>query len=202
MGRGTYPNATDLCITADAGGSNGRRSRVWKREPQRFAAEISLTVQGSHFPPGTSEWNKIEHRLSCHITANWRGTPLTTCETVVDRIGNTRTAAGLRVRAELDHAEYPTRMKVTQAEMDAIALVPADFHGTAITNASRGEVGKSISIAVLRRECYCDDLYGATRNRVRRATGVHADGLSRGKGSRDQRSAPGVALSYRAVHWD
>ena len=129
MGRGAYPNATDLYITADAGGSNGYRSRVWKRELQRFADETRLTIHVSHFPPGTSKWNKIEHRLFCHITANWRGTPLTTYETVVDRIGSTRTAAGLRVQAELDDAEYPTGVRVPQAEMDAIALVAADFHG-------------------------------------------------------------------------
>ena len=129
MGRSAYPDATDLYITADAGGSNGYRSRVWRRELQRFADEIRLTSHVSHFPPGTSKWSKSEHRLFCHITANWRGTPLTTYETVVDRIGNTRTAAGLRVQAELDNAEYPTGVKVSQAEMDAIALVPADFHG-------------------------------------------------------------------------
>ena len=129
MGRSAYPAATDLYITADAGGSNGYRSRVWKHALQQFADATRLTIHVSHFPPGTSKWNKIEHRLFCHITANWRGTPLTTYETVVDRIGNTRTTAGLRVQAELDPAEYPTGVKVPQAEMDAIALVPANFHG-------------------------------------------------------------------------
>ena len=129
MGRGAYPNAEVLYITADAGGSNGYRSRVWKHELQHLADETGLTIQVSHFPPGTSKWNKIEHRLFCHITANWRGTPLTTYETVVDRIGNTRTAAGLQVQAELDAGEYPTGVKVTEAQMDAIALVPDAFHG-------------------------------------------------------------------------
>ena len=94
-----YPNATTLYITADAGGSNGYRSRAWKHERQRYADQTRLTIQVNHFPPETSKWNKIEHRLFCHTTANWRGTPLTTYETIVDRIGNTRTAAGLRVRA-------------------------------------------------------------------------------------------------------
>ena len=129
MGRGAYPNPEVLYITADAGGSNGYRSRVWKHELQHLADETGLTIQVSHFPPGTSKWNKIEHRLFCHITANWRGTPLTTYETVVDRIGNTRTAAGLQVQAELDAGEYPTGVKVTEAQMDAIALVPDAFHG-------------------------------------------------------------------------
>ena len=129
MGRGAYPNAEVLYITADAGGSNGYRSRAWKHELQHLADETGLTIQVSHFPPGTSKWNKIEHRLFCHITANWRGTPLTTYETVVDRIGNTRTAAGLQVQAELDAGEHPTGVKVTEAQMDAIALVPDAFHG-------------------------------------------------------------------------
>ena len=99
MGCGAYPEATTLFITADAGGSNGYRLRAWKHELQQLADETGLTIEVSHFPPGTSKWNKIEHRLFCHITANWRGTPLTTYETIVDRIGNVRTATGLRVRA-------------------------------------------------------------------------------------------------------
>ena len=149
MGRGAYPNAEVLYITADAGGSNGYRSRVWKHELQHLADETGLTIQVSHFPPGTSKWNKIEHRLFCHITANWRGTPLTTYETVVDRIGNTRTAAGLQVQAELDRraGEYPTGVKVTEAQMDAIALAaPTRFTGTGITNSSLDEVDNFISI--------------------------------------------------------
>ena len=109
MGCGAYPEATTLFITADAGGSNGYRLRAWKHELQQLADETGLTIEVSHFPPGTSKWNKIEHRLFCHITANWRGTPLTTYETIVDRIGNVRTATGLRVRAELDAGEYPNR---------------------------------------------------------------------------------------------
>ena len=114
-------------------GRCGREQRVpihaWKHELQRFADRTGLTIEVSHFPPGTSKWNKIEHRLFCHITANWRGTPLATWETIVDRIGNTRTAAGLRVRAALDTREYPTGVTVTKSQMDAVALVPDEFHG-------------------------------------------------------------------------
>ena len=129
MGCGAYPDATALFVTADAGGSNGYRSRAWKHELQQLADETGLTIQVSHFPPGTSKWNKIEHRLFCHITANWRGTPLTTYETIVDRIGNTRTATGLRVLAALDAGQYPTGVKVPKEQMDAIALVRDTFHG-------------------------------------------------------------------------
>ena len=129
LGRRAYPTATELFITADAGGSNGYRARAWKLELQRFADETRLRIHVSHFPPGTSKWNKIEHRLFCHITENWRGTPLRTFETIVDRIGNTRTASGLRVHAQLDPGEYPTGMRVTKAQMDDIALLPDSFHG-------------------------------------------------------------------------
>ena len=129
MGESAYPDATTLYITADSGGSNGYRCHAWKHELQRLADEIDLTIHVSHLPPGTSKWNKIEHRLFCHITANWRGTPLTTYETVVDRIGNTRTATGLRVQAGLDPGEYPTGVKVSKTQMDAMRLVRDKFHG-------------------------------------------------------------------------
>ena len=129
MGRAAYPQATDLLITADAGGSNGYRSRTWKQEVQRLADDLRLVIHVSHFPPGTSKWNKIEHRLFCHITENWRGRPLRTFETVVDLIGHTRTAAGLRVKAKLDKRRYPTGRVVTRAEMRDLALHPHVFHG-------------------------------------------------------------------------
>ena len=129
MGQSAYPDATTLYITADAGGSNGYRLRGWKHELQKLADETRLTIQVSHFPPCTSKCNKVEHRLFCHITANWRGTPLTTYETIVDRIGNTRTEAGLQVQAELDSGQYPIGVTVTKSEMDVIALVPDEFHG-------------------------------------------------------------------------
>ena len=129
MGHAAYPTATALLITADAGGSNGYRSRTWKQELQRLADDLRLPIHVSHFPPGTSKWNKIEHRLFCHITENWRGRPLRTFETVVDLIGHTRTAAGLRVKAKLDQRRYPTGRVVTRAEMRDLALHPHVFHG-------------------------------------------------------------------------
>ena len=130
MGRRAYPQATALLITADAGGSsNGYRCRSWKYELQQLANETGLHIQVSHLPPGTSKWNKIEHRLFCHITANWRGTPLTTYETIIDRIGSTRTVSGLRVKAALDPGSYPTGVTVTPAQMDALLLVRNAFHG-------------------------------------------------------------------------
>ena len=129
MGRRAYPEATTLFITADAGGSNGYRSRTWKQGLQRVADDLGLAIHVSHFPPGTSKWNKIEHRLFCHITANWRGRPLRTLETVVELIGHTRTAAGLVVKAKLDKRRYATGLKVTRAEMTALALHPHAFHG-------------------------------------------------------------------------
>ena len=129
MGRGRYPAAGELLITADAGGSNGHRSRAWKHGLQEFADETGLRIQVSHFPPGTSKWNKIEHRLFCHLTQNWRGKVLRSFETIVDLIGSTRTAAGLRVKARLDTGTYPTGVVPTQAEMEALSLHREAFHG-------------------------------------------------------------------------
>lgn len=129
MGNSRYPQADELFITADAGGSNGYRSRAWKHELQKFADETQLRIRVSHFPPGTSKWNKIEHRLFCHITQNWRGKPLRTFETIVDLIGNTRTAAGLRVKAVLDKRKYPTGVKTSNAEMKALSLHMDEFRG-------------------------------------------------------------------------
>jgi len=129
MGKRAHPEAWELYITADAGGSNGYRSRAWKVELQKFADESNLRIRVSHFPPGTSKWNKIEHRLFCHITENWRGKPLRTFEAIVDLIGNTRTATGLRVKAKLDKRKYPTGAVVRQTDMQALALVPDDFRG-------------------------------------------------------------------------
>ena len=129
MGKSRYPNARELFIIADAGGSNGYRSRAWKHELQRFADETGVRIHVSHFPPSTSKWNKIEHRVFCHITQNWRGKPLRTFETIVDLIGNTRTDAGLRVRAELDTRKYPKGVTATNEEMDALSLHRNEFHG-------------------------------------------------------------------------
>jgi hypothetical protein len=129
MGTKTYPLATHMLITADAGGSNSARSRAWKVELQRFADRSGLTISVSHFPPGTSKWNKIEHRLFCHITENWRGRPLVDHETVVQLIGSVRTSTGLTVKARLDRRTYPAGVKVSDAEMDHLRLTPAAFHG-------------------------------------------------------------------------
>ena len=129
MGRRAYPQATALLITADAGGSNGYRSRAWKMGLQRLADDLRLRIHVSHFPPGTSKWNKIEHRLFCHITKNWRGRPLRTFETVVELIGHTATTTGLRVKAKLDKRTYATGQKVTKAQMRTLALHPHTFHG-------------------------------------------------------------------------
>lgn len=129
MGRKTYPETRELLITADAGGSNSARARLWKAELQRFADRSGLAISVSHFPPGTSKWNKIEHRLFCHITENWRGRPLVDHETVVQLIGSVRTTTGLTVKAKLDTREYPLGIKVPKAEMDSLLLTRAAFHG-------------------------------------------------------------------------
>lgn len=129
MGKRAYPSARTLFITADAGGSNGYRSRVWKHELQKLADDTNLRIRVSHFPPGTSKWNKIEHRLFCHITQNWRGKPLRTFETIVDLIGNTRTTAGLRVKAKLDKRSYKKGVRVTDMQMKTLSLHRDDFRG-------------------------------------------------------------------------
>jgi hypothetical protein len=129
MGKRAYADAKDLFITADAGGSNGYRTRAWKLELQKFADDSRLRIRVSHYPPGTSKWNKIEHRLFCHITQNWRGKPLRTFETIVDLIGNTQTTTGLRVEARLDTRAYSTGIEITKAEMRRLALRPHTFRG-------------------------------------------------------------------------
>ena len=129
MGRRAYPNAKTLLVTADAGGSNGYRVRLWKSELQRLASETGLEINVCHFPPGTSKWNKIEHRMFCHITQNWRGRPLVSEETVVQLIGMTATSTGLRIRAELDKGTYPTGIEVSDERMEALKIKRDDFHG-------------------------------------------------------------------------
>lgn len=129
MGAAMYPQATELLITADSGGSNSARARLWKRELQHFADASGLRVCVSHLPPGTSKWNKIEHRMFCHITANWRGKPLESREVVVSLLGATTTAKGLRIQATLDAGEYPTGVKVSDAEMQSLRIERAEFHG-------------------------------------------------------------------------
>lgn len=129
MGRPAYPEARSLLITADAGGSNGPRLRLWKWELQKFARRTGLTITVCYFPPGTSKWNKIEHRLFSHIAMNWRGKPLVSLATIVSLIGSTTTAAGLRVRSEIDHGTYPQGTVVTKEQMAQIHLKRHSFHG-------------------------------------------------------------------------
>ena len=128
MGRGRYPEARELTITADCGGSNGARVRLWKRELQTFADESGLVLHVHHYPPGTSKWNRIEHRLFCHITQNWRGRPLTDRRTVVDLIGATTTKTGLKVECALDNRIYEKGVKVSNAEMASLDITGDTFH--------------------------------------------------------------------------
>jgi len=129
LGRTRYPDATRLLVTADGGGSNGSRVRLWKRELQRLADEIGLEIEVHHLPPGTSKWNKIEHRLFSFISQNWRAKPLVSYQTIVQLIAATTTDAGLTVRCELDTASYPSGIIVSDAEMEQINLIRAQFHG-------------------------------------------------------------------------
>jgi hypothetical protein len=129
MGRKRYPNAKAIFVTADAGGSNGYRSHVWKYELQRLADKLGIAIHVSHFPPGTSKWNKVEHRLFSFITMNWRGRPLRTYETIVNLISNTTTRAGLVVRAKIDRRRYPLGKKIPAKEMRTLKIERDIFHG-------------------------------------------------------------------------
>jgi DDE family transposase len=129
MGHRAYPHASTLLILADAGGSNGYRPRLWKTQLQRLADQTGLHIAVCHFPPGTSKWNKIEHRMFCHITENWRGRPLISHEVIIQLIGGTTTQTGLRIRAGLDQGRYPTGVKVSRAELSQLHIEPAAFHG-------------------------------------------------------------------------
>ena len=129
VGQPTYPHADHLLICADGGGRNGYRVRLWKVELQQFVDITGIRVTVCHLPPGTSKWNKIEHRLFAHISLNWRGRPLVSHEVVVELIGATTTRAGLHVHAELDTASYPTKIKVSDAQLAALHITPHAFHG-------------------------------------------------------------------------
>ena len=129
LGQARYPNASRLVITADCGGSNGSRVKLWKRELQRFANETGLRITVTHLPPGTSKWNKIEHRLFAFITQNWRGKPLVSHLVIVQLIGATTTETGLQVCCEIDANLYPRGIKVSEQEMLAIYISRDDFHG-------------------------------------------------------------------------
>ncbi len=128
LGVKRYPNAAVLTITADCGGSNGNRTRLWKVELQSFADDTGLQIQVCHFPPGTSKWNKIEHRLFSLISRNWRAKPLVSLEVIVNLIGATKTSKGLEVYAQLDERAYPDKIKVTDAELAAVRLERSSFH--------------------------------------------------------------------------
>jgi len=129
MGKARYPEAEHLTITADCGGSNGNRVRLWKVALQRLADETGLSLRVCHLPPGTSKWNKIEHRMFCHITKNWRGRPLESLAVIVSLIGSTTTANGLKIRAEIDASLYPKGQKISDEEMARVHLRPDPFHG-------------------------------------------------------------------------
>ena len=129
MGCVVYPDAQKLLITADAGGSNASRSRLWKVSLQRLADEFGLEIMVCHYPPGTSKWNKIEHRMFCHITENWRSRPLISRAVVVNLIGNTKTRAGLKVKAQLDLNPYPIGQKISDEQFAAVNVKKHNFHG-------------------------------------------------------------------------
>lgn len=129
MGQDRYPRATRLLITADGGGSNGYRQKLWKRELQQFANETHLVIHMSHFPPGTSKWNKIEHQMFSFVSKNWRGQPLDSLATIINLISNTTTESGLHIEADVDTHEYQKGIKVSDKEMDSLNIKPDAFHG-------------------------------------------------------------------------
>jgi hypothetical protein len=129
MGKIDYPQATELLITADCGSSNSNRARLWKWELQQLATELGLKLHVCHFPPGTSKWNKIEHRLFSQITQNWRGRPLISREVVVNLIANTTTTTGLKGMAVLDEGQYPTGIEINDEQYDSIDIERESFHG-------------------------------------------------------------------------
>lgn len=129
MGKEKYPAATKLLITADGGGSNGSRVRLWKSELQRFADETGLEISICHFPPGTSKWNKIEHRMFSYISQNWRGKPLVSIETIINLIGSTKTKKGLKIQTAVDMNPYIKGVKITDEEMNALDIKKNEFHG-------------------------------------------------------------------------
>jgi transposase len=128
MGKPRYPEANQLLITADCGGSNSNRGRLWKLELQKLADDMKMAISVCHFPPGTSKWNKIEHRMFCHISQNWRGRPLVSREVVVNLIGSTTTSKGLKITAKLDENTYETGISVSDEEFDSIAIEKCNFH--------------------------------------------------------------------------
>ena len=129
LGQKRYPKATTLTITADGGGSNSSRTRLWKTELQKLANELQLAIRVCHFPPGTSKWNKIEHRMFSFVSLNWRGKPLESLEVIIDLISSTTTSAGLKVYARLDPGDYEKGIKITDQQLAAVNIVRDEFHG-------------------------------------------------------------------------
>ena len=129
MGSQKHPHANTLLITADGGGSNGSRCRLWKVALQELANRLEMPIRVCHFPPGTSKWNKIEHRMFCHITQNWRGRPLVSHDIIIQLIANTSTSQGLTIQAQLDRRKYPTGIKVSDEKLATVRLKPLRFHG-------------------------------------------------------------------------
>jgi len=129
LGKSTYPNATKLMITADCGGSNGYRNRLWRTKLQEIANALDMPVYVSHFPPGTSKWNKIEHRLFSYISINWRGKPLVDLMTIINLIASTTTATGLTVECVHDMKFYQKAIEVSDEVFNAVKVIPQDFHG-------------------------------------------------------------------------
>ena len=129
MGKEEYPEARELFITADGGGSNGSRSRLWKVELQKLSSEIGLTIHVSHLPPGTSKWNKVEHRMFSYISMNWRGKPLISYQVIVNLIASTKTTTGLKIKATLDKRKYPAGIKVSDYDYEALNIRENNFKG-------------------------------------------------------------------------
>ncbi|MFE2738890.1 ISAzo13 family transposase [Streptomyces sp. NPDC059349] len=184
-GRAAYPTADRLLITADAGGSNGYRTRTWKTELAQFAAESGLSITVCHLPPGTSKWNRIEHRLFSHITMNWRGRPLTSHEVIVQSIAATTTKTGLTVHAELDTDEYPTGIQVSDEEIAALPITRHRFHGdwnytlhpqlppgTTLINATTGQPPANNPHPLSMRALQDPELTGMTRQQLSELIGA------------------------------
>jgi hypothetical protein len=129
MGKGSYPEATELLITADGGGSNSSRTRLWKYELQKLATELQLEITVCHFPPGTSKWNAIEHRMFSYISQNWRGRPLESHEVIINLISSTKTRTGLNIKCALDENKYEKGLKISDEEMESINIIRHTFHG-------------------------------------------------------------------------
>ena len=129
MGKSRYPDAKELIITADCGGSNGYRSRLWKHELQKLANQLGIDIRVMHFPPGTSKWNKIEHRLFAQISRTWRGVPLETLEIIISLIESTKTKTGLTVSAQIDRKEYKTGISITDEQMESLSIVRDNWKG-------------------------------------------------------------------------